>query len=32
MVRNLTEDDAKMQERYTIPRGRLELTGGTRKA
>ena len=24
-VRNLTEDDAKMQERFTIPRGALEL-------
>ena len=25
MVRNLTEDDATMQERFTIPRGALEL-------
>ncbi len=25
MVRNLTEDDAAMQERFTIPRGALEL-------
>src|SRR6516165_8291147 len=25
MVRNLTEDDAMMQERFTIPRGALEL-------
>jgi hypothetical protein len=24
-VRNLTEDDATMQERFTIPRGALEL-------
>jgi catechol 2,3-dioxygenase-like lactoylglutathione lyase family enzyme len=24
-VRNLTEDDARMQERFTIPRGALEL-------
>jgi catechol 2,3-dioxygenase-like lactoylglutathione lyase family enzyme len=44
MVRNLTEDDATMQERFTIPRGALELnntlsakvpeaqSGGGRKA
>jgi catechol 2,3-dioxygenase-like lactoylglutathione lyase family enzyme len=44
MVRNLTEDDATMQERFTIPRGALELNntlsakvpaaqpGGRRKA
>ena len=25
MLRNLTEDDARMQERFTIPRGALEL-------
>ena len=25
MMRNLTEDDARMQERFTIPRGALEL-------
>jgi hypothetical protein len=25
MVRNLTQDDATMQERFTIPRGALEL-------
>ena len=25
MMRNLTEDDSKMQERFTIPRGALEL-------
>src|SRR6266478_1692326 len=25
IVRNLTEDDARMQERFTIPRGALEL-------
>jgi catechol 2,3-dioxygenase-like lactoylglutathione lyase family enzyme len=25
MVRDLTEDDARMQERFTIPRGALEL-------
>ena len=25
MVRNLTEDDATMQEQFTIPRGALEL-------
>jgi catechol-2,3-dioxygenase len=25
MVRDLTEDDATMQERFTIPRGALEL-------
>jgi hypothetical protein len=25
MVRNLTEDDATMQERFTIPRSALEL-------
>jgi hypothetical protein len=25
MMRNLTEDDATMQERFTIPRGALEL-------
>jgi len=25
MVRNLTEDDVRMQERFTIPRGALEL-------
>ena len=25
MVRNLTEDDAMMQERFTIPRGALDL-------
>ncbi len=25
MVRSLTEDDATMQERFTIPRGALEL-------
>jgi hypothetical protein len=25
VVRNLTEDDARMQERFTIPRGALEL-------
>lgn len=25
MVRNLTEDDARMQERFTIPRDALEL-------
>jgi hypothetical protein len=25
MMRNLTEDDATMQERFTIPRSALEL-------
>ena len=25
MTRNLTEDDATMQSRFTIPRGALEL-------
>ena len=25
IVRNLTEDDARMQERFTIPRGALDL-------
>ncbi len=25
MVRNLTEDDATMQMRFTVPRGALEL-------
>jgi hypothetical protein len=25
MVRNLTENDARMQERFSIPRGALEL-------
>jgi hypothetical protein len=25
MVRNLTEDDARMQERFTVPRTALEL-------
>ena len=29
MVRNLTEDDATMQERFTVPRAALELGNAT---
>ena len=29
MVRNLTEDDATIQERFTIPRAALELGNAT---